>query len=110
MSFASNADYDPGALEESLSEASLTDDDCSDSDGEFDDEVIFETPIADAENDLEAARREEFESVKAIYGDDDIKYKEWEGRLGFTIRFGKVSVEVVTTPGYPATPPLHISV
>jgi hypothetical protein len=60
--------------------------------------------------DLEASRREEFESVKAIYADDDIKVKEWEGRLGFTIRFGKVHLEVVTGPGYPAKSPLNITV
>src|SRR5436305_10568794 len=46
------------------------------------------TPFLDA-NDM-AARREEFDSLKAIYTDDDIKFKEWDDRLGFKFCFKKM--------------------
>ena len=60
--------------------------------------------------DLESARRDEYESLRAIYADDNIKFKEWEDCFGFSIRFGKVGLEVVTGPGYPARSPLNICV
>jgi hypothetical protein len=68
------------------------------------------SPSTEQLTDLEESRREEFESVKAIYANDDIKVKEWDGRLGFTIRFAKVTLEVVTGPSYPAKAPLNITV
>ena len=61
-------------------------------------------------DDLESARRDEYESLRAIYADDNIKFKEWENRFGFSIRFGKVGLEVVTGPEYPARSPLNICV
>ena len=80
-------------------------------DAEPDDMSEFETSEKSYGNaELDAARRDEFESLKAIYADDDIKFKEWQGRLGFKICFGKMKLEIVTDNKYPAEPPLHISV
>jgi len=61
-------------------------------------------------DDLESARRDEYESLRAIYADDNIKFKEWQDRFGFSIRFGKVGLEIVTGPEYPARSPLNICV
>ena len=63
----------------------------------------------DGDKDLEMARQEEFDSLKAIYG-EDIKFKEWEDRQGFNIKFGKMHLEIVTDHNYPNHPPIHISV
>ena len=77
-----------------------------------DDTSIFD-PLdrgKDDDGDLEAARKDEFDSLKAIYLDDDIKFKEWDGRLGFKICFGKMKLEIVTDKTYPHEAPLHLSV
>jgi hypothetical protein len=46
-------------------------------------------------------RREEYESLKAIYADDHIEFKEWESRFGFSIQINKSRLELVTGPRYP---------
>ena len=56
-------------------------------------------------------RRDEYVSLKAIYTDDDIEFKEWENRFGFRIRIGEMRLEIVTGPRYPSfETPLNICV
>jgi hypothetical protein len=55
------------------------------------DSLAQEIKTIDLKNeDLETARREEYDSLRAIYADDNIKFREWDDRFGFTIHFGKV--------------------
>lgn len=76
-------------------------------------EQIFETSEANStvknqQDDLEVACREEFESIKTIYADDDITYKEAKGCLKFTIKFWKATLKISTSPGYPVKAPSEI--
>lgn len=112
MSSASNGMEDPGPstdhLEQTMEDLCHENSDSEDSTAGLEDEQ--ENEIAANFDDLETARREEYESLRAIYADDNIKFKQWENRFGFTIRFGKVGLEVVTGSGYPAKSPLNVSV
>lgn len=98
----------PRNADEDLEQLCLEDSDLEKSTIDSLDEEIKE--IDPNNDDLETARREEYDSLRAIYADDNIKFKEWDERFGFTIRFGKVGLEVVTGPGYPAKSPLNICV
>ena len=66
---------------------------------------------ADEPDNLQSQRREEFESLKVIYKDDDIEFKSWNDRLGFKLRFKEngAMLEIVTTSKYPSEPPSNIS-
>ena len=56
-------------------------------------------------------RRQEYESLKVIYKDDDIGFKEWDDRFGCRIRIGELRLEIVTGPRYPLIEaPLNITV
>ena len=86
-----------------------SEDDPGPQDDEISEMELFDT-LNDTQDELDAARQDEFDSLKAIYADDDIKFKEWQGRLGFKICLGKMKLEIVTDNKYPTEPPLHISV
>jgi len=62
------------------------------------DEPTFDASFLEANANL---RRDEYESLKAIYANDDIEFKEWENRFGFRIRMEKMRLEIVTGPRYP---------
>ena len=68
------------------------------------------TDTAVSTNGYEAARKEEFDVLRSIYEDDNIKFREWGTRLGFRITFGKMELEIVTDENYPAKPPIHVSI
>src|SRR5277367_1581385 len=68
----------------------------------------FDADVLEASANL---RREEYESLKAIYVDDDITFKEWENRFGFSIHINQLRLEIVTGPRYPLLEtPLNITV
>src|SRR5208282_1827704 len=92
MSSIPESEDDPGPQDDEISEMESCD------------------TLNDTQDELHAARQDEFDSLKAIYADDDIKFKEWQGRLGFKICLGKMKLEIVTDNKYPTEPPLHISV
>jgi hypothetical protein len=72
------------------------------------DDPEFDGGVLEASANL---RKEEYESLKAIYTDDNIEFKEWENRFGFCIRINQMRLEIVTGPRYPLLEtPLNISV